>query len=673
MKTTTLATLALVAIAATAATVSANPIIPHMDSQAAKAQMIRKPQPAIEPKQPQPSPPQPKPTPPPNPPPSVLNKLQELMTAHANPTPTTPQERLAAFEAYREQLRRNLEAARERELHARYPHAGPWEMIADLEYDTRVGGGEQKPPITELTPAPKPMPPHPVQPLPVPPQTMRQPPTPPPAPAASSTTPAPASPPVIATVPVSQTTPVPTPTPLPQVPSSPVVVPAAASSDADKPKPAEPPTTPPPPPPPHHPTFRERLASLADRLRAIRDRWFKSHPRPEEQAHIPTSAPEAPKLANIPPATPRWLQPKQQPQQQPHIVQKEDGSVVELSPSGKPYLNRDQVLHGINRFNGIIAANQAKRQQKRRDDIALATRAFAEANPPHPPGSPPATAHPPASWAMGQTAPPLIPQRGCHHHSKSVQKNPNDPVRFVLQFQGRCETKPNGTDANGKPGREVPVCRLRATSQDIETKIHPRSGVEMEVTRLIGAQAHLTVFNVNILSESAFTASGNMSFGSTRHKPHSLGFATAGPARVYKLKDGERSFSAQFQVHAGESEFEGAEGAITMNGRFLSLDRVEALVTGVVFKRPALEARRKRVLERIRKINAANAAAVHRTPIPVDAFDPNRDGPVEAADRDADETSDSEVPEFKSVVIGAHKLKPKVVQPIGSRTIHLQP
>lgn len=116
------------------------------------------------------------------------------------------------------------------------------------------------------------------------------------------------------------------------------------------------------------------------------------------------------------------------------------------------------------------------------------------------------------------------------------------------------------------------------------------SGVDMQVHKLIGAQAHLTVFNgthtvcsslstcslsatergtlcvvasVDVLSESAFTASGNVSFGSTRHKPHVLRFSTNGPARVLKLKDGEREFSAQFQVHEGEAEFQGAQGIIS--------------------------------------------------------------------------------------------------------------
>ncbi len=82
------------------------------------------------------------------------------------------------------------------------------------------------------------------------------------------------------------------------------------------------------------------------------------------------------------------------------------------------------------------------------------------------------------------------------------------------------------------------------------------------------------------------------SFGSTRHHPHVLHFQSLGDARIQRFKSGERSFTAQLEVTDGESVFEGAKGTITMNGRMFGANRVEALVTGVIHKEPALKSRR---------------------------------------------------------------------------------
>lgn len=648
----------------------AAPIIPHMDPQAAKAQIEHRRQSQHTQssqsagKQAPPHPQRPV-------------RPMEAATAKAAPTifaaaasiplmpsPSTTESRRAAFEAYRARLTADLASRREDELHKQYPHAGPWEMIADHEYGVRVMGGD---PAHEpvVVPPHGPFVPQPIHPTwegtsHVPPGAPAKPTLPTPAPAPTATpTPAPATPAVpVSPVPVAVPKPTPPPPPSSGATEVPPVKDGHASSD---PAPAALP--PPAPPIAPRPGFAERLSGWMQRLKEFRDRWvarIRSRQSPETPPPKPQDQPSHPPVVSpVPaPASTGASDPLKPAEVKPQSTAAPIDPATH-SPSGKPYMSVDEVMHEIGRFNAIIAANKAKRAALEARAKQSASTAAAPTEPPKPkPTRVPdhslservaiakasfaaanahRRSHMPMAAAVGVNAqehtwePRAMGEygRGFHshrHHHPSVFKrptNPNEPIQFALKFTGSCETKPNNTDADegsdGAPQRTVPICRLRATSQELVTTIHPHHGVDMSIHKLIGSQAHLVVYNVDILSETAFTASGNVSFGSTREKPHVLRFATAGPARILKLKDGERSFTAQFQVHEGESEFEGAQGSITMNGRLKSLNRVEALVTGVVFKASALQARRMRLVEHtLRELNdrRMREAEEHRKRVP---------------------------------------------------------
>jgi hypothetical protein len=128
---------------------------------------------------------------------------------------------------------------------------------------------------------------------------------------------------------------------------------------------------------------------------------------------------------------------------------------------------------------------------------------------------------------------------------------------FALEYVGHCEYASDRAS-----------CELKASSEEVVTRIKGTGAVETEILRLVGSISHLRFHDQYNPINRTFTATGEVTFGvHTTHEQHKLHFRNMGLSRWNASPHPEEiSFGGAWNVTSGEGAFSDAVGTLTANG-----------------------------------------------------------------------------------------------------------
>eukprot|EP00049_Salpingoeca_infusionum_P001615 m.49684 g.49684 ORF g.49684 m.49684 type:complete len:195 (+) comp11114_c0_seq1:131-715(+) len=124
---------------------------------------------------------------------------------------------------------------------------------------------------------------------------------------------------------------------------------------------------------------------------------------------------------------------------------------------------------------------------------------------------------------------------------------------FTMQFQGQC------TGAN--------TCIGKGPSQDISIGIDPDDAVAFDVEGKLGSYAKYTS-DLVFLGNGTYSERGNITFGTSLHRPHILHFESIGASgyKEYLTKVGEYVYTMTARIVDGEGALQDVTGLMSITG-----------------------------------------------------------------------------------------------------------